>query len=199
MGRRDDLDEILGIKKSGDQDNIVTNLTKVPLKDKGVNATKFNVHTKNSVHQADLLFLPNDNGYRYALVVVDVVTRSMDAQQLKTKTPTEVVKAFKAIYKRKYLSFPKNFLHVDPGTEFKGATKDYFQSKGCIVRVGRAGRHQQQAYVEKANSYIGKAIMKRQTAQELATCETSREWVADLPKWGLDFVFGLLIVLLVVL
>eukprot|EP00035_Acanthoeca_spectabilis_P017554 m.368838 g.368838 ORF g.368838 m.368838 type:complete len:152 (+) comp16670_c0_seq4:216-671(+) len=129
MGRRDDLDEILGIKKSGDQDNIVTNLTKVPLKDKGVNATKFNVHTKNSVHQADLLFLPNDNGYRYALVVVDVVTRSMDAQQLKSKKP-EVVRAFKAIYKRKYLSMPNYFLHVDPGTEFKGATKEYLFGSG---------------------------------------------------------------------
>ena len=83
-GMIDALDEILGIKKSDDQDNIVTNLTKVPVKDKGVNATKFNVHVKNSVHQADLLFLPNDNGYRYALVVVDVATRSMNSLALES-------------------------------------------------------------------------------------------------------------------
>jgi hypothetical protein len=174
------LDEALGISK--EKDNVVTNLTQVPRKDKGENATKFNVSVKNAVHQADLLFLPEDKGYRYALVVVDVATRSMDAHQLKSKKPEEVLKAFKIIYKRKYLSWPTSFLHVDPGSEFKGVVTQEFQKKGIIVRVGKAGRHRQQALVEKANSYIGRAIIKRQTAEELATGETAREWIDDLPK-----------------
>ena len=89
------LDEALGISK--EKDNVVTNLTQVPRKDKGENATKFNVSVKNAVHQADLLFLPEDKGYRYALVVVDVATRSMDAHQLKSKKPEEVLKAFRII------------------------------------------------------------------------------------------------------
>lgn len=96
------LDEVLGISK--EKDNIVTNLTQVPRKDTKENATKFNVSVKNAVHQADLLFLPEDKGYRYALVVVDVATRSMDAEPLKSKKPEEVLKAFRTIYKRKYLS-----------------------------------------------------------------------------------------------
>ena len=176
------LDEVLGISK--EKDNVVTNLTKVPTKDKGKNATKFNVKVKNSVHQSDLLFLPKDpNGnYRYALVVVDVATRAMDAEPLKSKQPKEVLAAFRKIYKRKYLNWPKSFLHVDPGSEFKGIVKEEFNKKGIIVRVGKTGRHRQQALVEKANSYIGRAIMKRQTSEELATGETSREWVKDLPK-----------------
>ena len=172
------LDEALGIQ----EDSIVSNLIDVPTKDKGANATKFNVSVKNAVHQADLLFLPEDKGYRYALVVVDVATRSMDAEPLKSKKPEEVLKAFRTIYRRKYLKWPKSFLHVDPGSEFKGVVVKEFQKKGIIVRVGKAGRHRQQALVEKANSYIGRAIMKRQTAEELVTGETARQWISDLPK-----------------
>lgn len=109
------LDQALGV--STKKDNIVAraNLTRVPVKDKKESAVRFDVPVKNSVHQADLLFLPEDDGYRYALVVVDAATRSMDAHQLKTKEPKEVLAAFRKIYKRKYLTWPKSFLHVDPG------------------------------------------------------------------------------------
>ncbi len=51
--------------------------------------------------------LPNDNGYRYALVVCDVGgKRETDAEPLRTKDAESVLKAFKIIYKRKLLKFP---------------------------------------------------------------------------------------------
>lgn len=50
--------------------------------------------------QADLLFLPHDHGYKYALVVIDNYSRKLDAEPLKSKKAAEVKKAFEKIYKR---------------------------------------------------------------------------------------------------
>ena len=45
------------------------------------------------IYQADLLFLPNDEGYKYALVVVDIGSGLCDAEPLKSKKTTEVKSA----------------------------------------------------------------------------------------------------------
>ena len=65
---------------------------------------KFNVTSSNSVHQADLLFLPHDRlprgrkVYKYALTVVDVASRFKAAEPLTSKESSEVSKAFQRIY-----------------------------------------------------------------------------------------------------
>ena len=78
--KMDQIFNKLGITSKTGEDNIVTNLTKAPKKDKGVNMPNTLAGKKHAVHQMDLLFLPEDDGYRYALVVVDVATRAMDAE-----------------------------------------------------------------------------------------------------------------------
>mgnify|MGYP001799655556 CR=1 FL=1 len=88
--------------------------------------TSSEVHTETSlgryIHQADLLFLTHDTigqrTYKYALVVVDVASRYVDAKALTSKDSSNVAKAFEKIYSRK-LSYP-NTIIVDPGKEFMG-------------------------------------------------------------------------------
>ena len=41
---------------------------------------------KPNTHQADLLYLPEDGGYKFALCVVDVASRYKEAEPLKTRT-----------------------------------------------------------------------------------------------------------------
>lgn len=41
------------------------NLIKVPKKDKGKNMPHIDDFIKNATQQADILFLPNDDGYKY--------------------------------------------------------------------------------------------------------------------------------------
>ena len=59
---------------------------------------KFDVVTPNSVHQADLLFLPHDKLrrkiYKYALTVVDIASRYKEAEPLTLKDSDKVAKAF---------------------------------------------------------------------------------------------------------
>ena len=157
-------------------------LYKRPKKDKGENVPHFdNVYAKDVDHQADLLFLPNDDGYKYALVVTDVATRISDAVPLRSKNAKEVMKGFKKIYERGLLKLP-NTIRTDPGSEFKGEVKKYFDKNGVYIKYGKAGRSRQLAVVEKTNQLLGNLLLKRMQAQELLTGERSNEWVDDLPK-----------------
>jgi hypothetical protein len=161
--------------------SVLRRLYQVPKKDKGLNMPHIDVLEPGYTHQADLLFLPHDGDYRYALVVVDTATGLTDAEPLKSKKSEEVLKAFKKIYKRGPLEEPHR-LEMDAGTEFKGAVKQYFEDQDVYIRVGQPNRHRQQALAERRNQTIGKTLMMRMTAQELLTGEPSVEWVEDLPK-----------------
>ena len=87
---------------------IIIKMMKAPPKDEGVNMPKFYVPVKNAVHQVDLLFLPTDRGgFKYLLVCVDVFSRKVDCQPLKSKSATAVLNGIKKIYSRSTLDFPK--------------------------------------------------------------------------------------------
>lgn len=178
-----ELEELFGLSKSKKKpkDKVVHNLHETPTKDKGVNAPRYQPMAANLVDEADLLFMPDDDGKKYILVVSDIGSRKVDAEPLATKENTEVLAAFEKIYNRGILKLPTK-IDVDPGSEFQGAVKKWFTDKGIFMRVGKVGRHRQQAIVERKNQTIAKALFKRMAAQELLTHETSRQWVSDLPK-----------------
>ena len=162
------------------EDDYLKLLYQVPQPDKGLNRPKFQPLEPNITQQADLLFLPNDKGYKYALVVVDVGSDMSDAEPLKTKEQTEILQAFKTIYERGKIKLPKR-LETDAGREFLGKVKQWFLDNKVGFRPAQAGRHRQQAKVERFNQIIGKALFQRMSAQELLTEKTSRAWVQDLP------------------
>ena len=160
----------------------IKNLMKVSKKDNKSEMPHTDVRTQDAVHQADLLFLPSDNGYKYALVVVDLSSRLFDAEPIKNKNSGSVLKAFKKIYSRKILNVPKR-LEVDAGNEFMGDVKKYFQENKATIRIAKVGRHRQQALVERKNQLLSVMIFERQLEQELITGETDRKWVSDLPTY----------------
>ena len=172
----------LGIKKTGKENNIVENLMKPPKRPKGLNIAHIDNFKKNSIHQADLLIMPSDRRFRYVLSVVDTSSRHAGAVPLKSKKPQEVLKAFKKLYRtHNHLETPTDELQVDPGGEFKGVVARYFKKRKVFVKVGRPGRHKQQAMAENLNYVLGRTLHAKMNAQELETGEVSTEWVDDLP------------------
>ena len=141
----------------------------------------FSVYKENYAQQADLLFLPSDNGFKYALVVVDDHSKKCDAVPLRSKDTDAVLKAIIKIYNRGILKYPK-VLEIDSGSEFKGSFKLHFIEKGIKVHVGLVGRHRTQALVEMKNKYIGSIIHKIQAQAELDSGKTNRKWVSYLPE-----------------
>ena len=139
------------------------------------------VFQKNIYYQADLLYMPEDQYYKYILVCVDMYDGTMDAEPLKLRDNKNVIKAFKEMFKRKYLDYPL-VITLDQGSEFKGDTKSYFESNKTNVKYALTGRHRQLANVERANQKIQSILFKRMASQELLTGEPSVEWIDDLPE-----------------
>jgi hypothetical protein len=159
----------------------IHNLYKKHKKDKGLEQAHFHNDIPNAIYQCDLLYLPTDDGYKYALVVVDTCTGITDAEALKSRTAEVVLEGMKTIFSRGILPMPSESIECDSGTEFHGAFKKYFNDKGIGVRYAKTGRSRQTAFAENRNRTIGQAIFKRQTAQQLLTNEIDTHWVEDLP------------------
>lgn len=171
--------------KENVENDLIHDLYKIPKKNKGLNVTHYHTPSLEGIQQqADLLFLPNDNGYKYCLVVVDIATRRTAAIPLKSKTTTEVLNAFKRIYQSKMLKFPA-MLGVDNGAEFKGVVNKYFKDNGVIVQRPIPFRHNSTVFVENANKKIGSLIHKYQATIEIITGDRSTEWV-DILQHVLD-------------
>jgi hypothetical protein len=163
----------------GDDRTLVEDLFKRPAR---VTPDHIHVSQAGAVQQADLLFLPQDGPYQYALVAVDLATRACDAEPLTSKTAKEVLDAFKKMYIRGPLTIPQR-LELDGGSEFKSTVGKFFRDRGTVVRTSVPGRHTQQAMVENLNRILGTAIFKRQIAEELVTGKQATAWVKDLPKF----------------
>ena len=58
----------------------------------------FNISRPMEMFQMDLLFLPEDKGYNYALTVVDCASRYKAARVLRSKSSAEVLENFIDIY-----------------------------------------------------------------------------------------------------
>ena len=88
----------------------------------------------NAIHEADILYLPNDNGYKYVLAVVDVATRYKIAVPLTNKTSKSVADAFTNIYNDDNNPLrPPTQLSVDKGKEFYKDVTSYFKSTGTNI------------------------------------------------------------------
>ncbi|MDX9924329.1 MAG: hypothetical protein RBS48_06145 [Ignavibacteriaceae bacterium] len=179
-------DHILG--KEQPKNTLLNNLLRVPKREDKKATTSFALVDKNRTHQADLLTMPDDGGFKSILTVVDVGTRLVDAEPLKEKTALTVRNAFEKIYKRNILNVPQR-LEVDQGSEFKKEVASYFDQEQTHIRRGKAGRHKMQGIVERYNQLLGSYLFKRMTAEELLTGEETKEWVQFLPsliKWMND-------------
>ena len=71
----------------------LANLYTVPKKDKI--RPHIQIWVADAVYQADLLMMPEDpKGYKYILMCVDLATRKVDRQPLKTRNAKAVLKGF---------------------------------------------------------------------------------------------------------
>lgn len=171
--------------KSKKNNTELNQLYKKPKPENGINMPSYQVFKPNITHQADLLYMPNDNGYKYILVVVDLHNKKLDAEAIKSKVQgdNKILHAFMNIYeKNKILKFPR-ILIMDNGIEFKSVNlQNYLMNNNVYIKYGQPGRHRQLAVVEKANYKIGSILHKRMASEELLTGQISRYWKNDLKE-----------------
>ena len=164
----------------------IYNLFTAPLKENKDDMPRFYNMQENDMHQVDILFLPHDKIYGYALVVVDMATGKTDAEPLPVRqgwdgpTVDDTIHAIERLYKRGILKYP-NHLITDSGREFQDKFQKFLESKHISYKKALAGRHRQLAMVERKNQILGRVLFMRMFSQELLTGQPSKEWVKDLP------------------
>ena len=127
-------------------------------------------------YMADLLYLPDDDGYKYLLVMTDVITHAFDIEPIKNKESSTVLQAMKDIFKRKYLKKPKASLRTDNGTEFKGVFHKYLYDNNIYQSYSFPYRHSQLSAVESLNNTLGKLFNGFMNAIEVETGKKFTEW-----------------------
>jgi Chromo (CHRromatin Organisation MOdifier) domain len=157
------------------------NLYLRPRKEKRFERPKVLIWKVNATQQADTCEMPEDKGFNYFLVLVELACRRVDGEPLRNKEAGTVLRAFRRIYKRGRIIPPTHRLEVDNGTEFNNElVRNFFINEiGVLMRFGQPGRHRQQCYAERAIQAIQEPLIHRMTAQELKTGEPSLEWVDD--------------------
>jgi len=177
MSIREFVDSLKSKKKTE-----LKSLYKKPVPEIGNQVPKAQVFEKGVYQQGDVLYLPEDKGFKYLLVIVDLYDNSVDAEPVKDilGKDNDVLKAFQKIYSRNYLEIPL-ILTLDKGAEFtQQKVKDYLEKLEINVKYSLTGRSRQLAYVERQNQRIGTILMKRMASQELITGQVSKEWVDDI-------------------
>lgn len=164
------------IDKSASND--VIKLYNKPPKEKK-NEIPIGVYT-NGLQLIDILYLPDDDGYKYCLTVIEPDTRIVDAEPMKKKDGKTVVNALKRIYNRKILKLPR-MIKMNNESEYK-EVKNYLKDNDVASFVTMTGRHRSMAYVEWANKTIKKLIMMKKTRKELEKGEEDKEWTSILPR-----------------
>ena len=135
------------------------------------------------IYEADTLYMPNDHGYKYILVVVDAVSGKIDAEKMKDRDADAIVKAFHKIFSRGKLPTPKYEIHMDQGKEFKNhKVEQYFKDIFVSIKWGKVDRSRHQAIVESRNKSIATALFEKQTREELKTKKLNKKWIDDMPK-----------------
>jgi hypothetical protein len=174
------IKNILDGKKS--KTSLIDQLYRRPTKDENGDNPTFPKIDPNYLQQIDLLYLPNDNGMKYCLVVVDQGSRYLGAIALEDRTVNDVIKGLKGLYKSsKYLKKPVNIVS-DQGSEFLGSFDSELHKMGINYhKIVKSGRHRSVSLAERKNQTIGKIISKILTQVQLTSGNASSKWVSYLP------------------
>lgn len=147
-------------------------------KPKSVKFPHYAIDKPNELHQVDLLYLPHDQKFKYALTVIDAASRYKEAQPLKTKKAAEVSEAIQKIYERSMLDYPKEIVS-DYGLEFYGVFKADMEKHN--VKLIKSLDKKKVAFVERFNRTLSEKLFAYQYNEEMLNHKTNKEWVDRLP------------------
>ena len=144
-----------------------------PARKRGIQGNKTIATSVDAQWQADLADMQNvskaNDGYRFLLTVIDVLSRYAWAVPIKDKRGETVVKALRDIFKSSGRS-PKVYLHTDEGTEFFNSHMRKLASEYGFHHFHSYSDHKA-ALVERFNrtlkTYIYRYFTRKQTHRYL--------------------------------
>ncbi len=136
----------------------------------------FSIAITDMMHQIDILYLPEDKGYRYTLCVVDVASRFKAARPLKTRMASEYIEQLMDIYENE-MNPP---IEINSDSEF-AVLKTWCNKNKINLRINKPSNHC--AFVENFNKELARLIFKDQHIVEMETHQSDTKWVNKLQKY----------------
>jgi hypothetical protein len=192
----DDKIEIVNIKKEKQPNNskkydelmktmkIDETFTRPITKKPKFDRVKNFIHPEEDYNYAcDLLMLPTTTkGFKYLLTFIDLWSDEVEAEPLKNKQSSSILRAATNIFKRKILNKPKASIRTDEGTEFKGEFHKYLYDQSILHSVALPNRHKQNGAIENVNKLLGRIIMNYLLLKEEELEKEYTEWTDLFPK-----------------
>lgn len=136
---------------------------------------KVRVNAMNEMFDADLAdmtrYMKWNDGVRYLLVVVDILSRYAFVSPLENKRPLTVVKSFKNILKSRR---PKK-VRTDAGSEFRGEFESFLKKEN-ITHIITRNENIKSNYVERFNRTLKSLITRYMTHNN------TKEYLSILPQ-----------------
>lgn len=131
-------------------------------------------------YQIDLVTMPDDGGYKYICVIVNITTKLIDCVPQKTKTAEETADSLKLIDARVNTVLKDDIISLqsDQGSEF---VNEKFV-KACFdldiqLRFASVRRKNQQAMVEHSIGLITKFLYHKMSQESIRNDKRNRVWV----------------------
>lgn len=139
---------------------------------------KINVPEEGYHQQIDILYLPNDNGFKYLLTIVDVFDSKCDAIALKTLDMDNITHALQHLYENSMSLIKPKLIQADQQFESK-KFRDWCEENDINLKISNTNDHRALSYVERLNKTLGTWIHQLQVEQELQSGEVNTSWKDD--------------------
>lgn len=132
-------------------------------------------------YQMDLVSMPDDDGFKYFLCIVNIYNRTIDAEPLRNKYSSDVLGSFHRIVRRNIINPKPNFILADQGPEFKNdAFKVFCEDNGINLIFSSVRRKNQMAIVEYYNGLIQRYLNAKMSIETIKTNHRNKTWVRYL-------------------
>lgn len=153
-------------------DNDTKRLFKKPLNEKSF--ATYPINAPNILHEIDVLYITNDDDYKYILSIIDVYNSLCGGRALKTLKMEDIIHAINDIYENSDLSFP---ICIQADNEFNNKYfKNWCNKNDIKLKITEPYQHRQNSHVERLNQTIGKWIWMIQTKNEIDTGKQNTSW-----------------------
>lgn len=143
----------------------------------------FDGYLPKELYQMDIMYMPDDNGFKYMLTLIDVGSRKAFAHAMKTKTVENVIKCLQEMIKLK--EYPK-VLQCDNGSEFNNRKLgQWCFSRDIELRIVPTNLKRYQSIIERFHKTLQTPIVKYQMhmQSQSGSNESYTKWVHVYKKF----------------
>ena len=134
----------------------------------------YKIHVPNQLHMMDIVYLPDDVGFKYCFTYMDICSRYAACVPIKNRQTDTILCAIHKVYTNNLFDWPK-VMQCDG--EFKNKEiKSLFESQGSRVKIVYPNDKRKMSILERFHKTFEQVIFKR---QDMIEFKNKEKFIAD--------------------